>query len=179
VGGKPWKIRTRSRGLQQQQITVRGYRPREYLTEREIGRLMEAARVNRYGHRDATAILLGLSPRLRARIRRRVRRGKKQGGSGEPPCCCVGERPQACSCDSCCSWRCFPFVGINTPSLPAQGEQRRPSLFNIRRDIPGAGVPRNPHVCRVNEGRGVVLPRITSAWISRSGNHRPNNLRKL
>jgi hypothetical protein len=100
VGGKPWKIRTRSRGLQQQQITVRGYRPREYLTEREIERLMEAARVNRHGHRDSTAIPLGLSPRLRARIRHRVRRGKKQGGSGEPPCCCVGERPQACSCDS-------------------------------------------------------------------------------
>ena len=43
----------------------------------------------------------------------------------------------------------------------------------------GAGVPRNPHVCRVNEGRGLVLLRITSAWISRSGNHCPNNLRKL
>src|SRR3979409_490188 len=26
------------------------------------------------------------------------------------------------------------FRGIDTPSLPAQGEQRRPSLFNIRRD---------------------------------------------
>jgi transposase len=25
-------------------------------------------------------------------------------------------------------------------------------------------------------GNGLVLPRITSAWISRSGNHRPNNL---
>jgi hypothetical protein len=24
----------------------------------------------------------------------------------------------------------------------------------------GAGVPRNPHVCRVNEGRGLVLPQI-------------------
>ena len=28
------------------------------------------------------------------------------------------------------------FRGIDTPSLPAQGEQRRPSLFNIRRDNP-------------------------------------------
>ncbi len=31
------------------------------------------------------------------------------------------------------------FRGISTPSLSAQGEQRRPSFFNIRRDI-----PRNP-----------------------------------
>jgi hypothetical protein len=26
--------------------------------------------------------------------------------------------------------------GISTPSLPAQGEQRRSSIFNIPRDIP-------------------------------------------
>src|ERR1700694_5226027 len=31
------------------------------------------------------------------------------------------------------------FRGIDTPSLPAQGEQRRPSLFNIRRDNPRSG----------------------------------------
>jgi hypothetical protein len=29
------------------------------------------------------------------------------------------------------------FRGISTPSLPAQGEQRRSFYFNIRRDIPG------------------------------------------
>jgi len=28
------------------------------------------------------------------------------------------------------------FRGFNTPSLPAQGEQRRSSYFNINRDIP-------------------------------------------
>src|SRR5689334_15877590 len=33
-------------------------RTREYLTEAEVGRLMEAAKGNRYGHRDATMILL-------------------------------------------------------------------------------------------------------------------------
>jgi integrase len=36
----------------------RSSRPREYLTEREIEKLMDAARGNRWGHRDATAILL-------------------------------------------------------------------------------------------------------------------------
>jgi hypothetical protein len=29
------------------------------------------------------------------------------------------------------------FVGISTPSLAAQGEQRRHSFFNIRRGNPG------------------------------------------
>ena len=34
------------------------YRTREYLTEKEVERLMKAAGRNRYGHRDATMILL-------------------------------------------------------------------------------------------------------------------------
>jgi site-specific recombinase XerC len=41
-------------------------RPREYLTEKEIERLMDAARRNRHGHRDATAILLAYRHSLRA-----------------------------------------------------------------------------------------------------------------
>jgi len=47
-------------------ITVAKKRPREYLTETEIERLMEAARQNRQGHRDATAILLAYRHGLRA-----------------------------------------------------------------------------------------------------------------
>jgi integrase len=38
-------------------VTV-GKRSREYLTEREVERLIEAAKQNRSGHRDATAILV-------------------------------------------------------------------------------------------------------------------------
>jgi integrase len=45
---------------------VKGYRPREYLTEREIERLMKAAGDNRWGHRDATAILIAYRHGLRA-----------------------------------------------------------------------------------------------------------------
>jgi integrase len=45
---------------------VKGYRPREYLTEREIERLMKAATGNRCGHRDATAILIAYRHGLRA-----------------------------------------------------------------------------------------------------------------
>ena len=39
-------------------VTVRSSRAREYLTDREIGRLIEAAGKNRWGHRDATDILI-------------------------------------------------------------------------------------------------------------------------
>jgi hypothetical protein len=38
-------------------VTV-GKRGREYLTDREVERLIEAANQNRSGHRDATAILV-------------------------------------------------------------------------------------------------------------------------
>jgi integrase len=45
---------------------VKGHRPREYLTEWEIERLMKAAGDNRWGHRDATAILIAYCHGLRA-----------------------------------------------------------------------------------------------------------------
>jgi type 1 fimbriae regulatory protein FimB/type 1 fimbriae regulatory protein FimE len=47
-------------------VTVRLSRPREYLTEREIEKLIEAAKRNRWGHRDATAILIAYRHGLRA-----------------------------------------------------------------------------------------------------------------
>src|SRR5262245_9238076 len=42
------------------------YRVREYLTQREVERLMKVANRNRYGHRDATMILLAFRHGLRA-----------------------------------------------------------------------------------------------------------------
>ena len=47
-------------------VTVRSSAPREYLTEREVERLMKAAADNRWGHRDATAILIAYRQGLRA-----------------------------------------------------------------------------------------------------------------
>src|SRR5262245_64618337 len=44
----------------------RSSRPREYLTEREIAKLTDAASGNRWGHRDATAILIAFRHGLRA-----------------------------------------------------------------------------------------------------------------
>src|SRR5262249_5002665 len=45
-------------------VTVKA--PRDYLTEREVEKLMDAARENRWGHRDVTAILLAYRHGLRA-----------------------------------------------------------------------------------------------------------------
>ena len=42
------------------------YRTREYLTEAEIEKLIKAAKDNRYGHRDATMILVAFRHGLRA-----------------------------------------------------------------------------------------------------------------
>jgi type 1 fimbriae regulatory protein FimB/type 1 fimbriae regulatory protein FimE len=47
-------------------VMPRHRRPREYLTEREIEKLIEAAGENRWGHRDATAILVAYRHGLRA-----------------------------------------------------------------------------------------------------------------
>jgi integrase len=74
------------------------HRTREYLTEREIERLMEAAKRNRWGHRDATAILIAYRHGLRASElvalrwddielatgRMQVRRGKGGAASVHP-----------------------------------------------------------------------------------------------
>jgi integrase len=42
------------------------YRSREHLTEREVGRLIEAMKGNRWGHRDATMVLIAFRHGLRA-----------------------------------------------------------------------------------------------------------------
>src|SRR5664280_2065281 len=44
----------------------RGLRTREYLTEAEVERLMNAAKGNRWGHRDAAMVLVGYRHGLRA-----------------------------------------------------------------------------------------------------------------
>src|SRR5262245_21153052 len=41
------------------------YRTREYLTEREVAKLIEVARGNRHGHRDATMVLIAYRHGLR------------------------------------------------------------------------------------------------------------------
>ena len=72
-GISPMKASSRARAPTTVKRTVRRgrrpnghYRTREYLTEREVERLMKAAGRNRYGHRDATMILLAFRHGLRA-----------------------------------------------------------------------------------------------------------------
>jgi integrase len=57
--------RLRERAPTTVNVTV-GRRSREYLTEREVEPLMETAKLNRSGHRDATAILVAYRHGLRA-----------------------------------------------------------------------------------------------------------------
>ena len=59
-------MRTRDRGFSGTNCNSPILPPREYLTEREIERLIEAAGKNRWGHRDATAILIAYRHGLRA-----------------------------------------------------------------------------------------------------------------
>jgi integrase len=52
------------------------YRSREHLTEREVGRLIEAMKGNRWGHRDATMVLIAFRHGLRALLHvRRLKNG--------------------------------------------------------------------------------------------------------
>ena len=57
--------RLRDRAPTSVNVTV-GRRSPEYLTEREVERLIEAAKQNRCGHRDSTAILVAYRHGLRA-----------------------------------------------------------------------------------------------------------------
>src|SRR6478672_9860192 len=99
-------------------VTV-GRRSREYLTEREVERLIEAAKQNRSRHRDATAILVAYRHGLRASEvvvlrwndidlttgRLHVRSAK----GGEPAC--IRSRPvRAEHCASCCAKRQHPHT---------------------------------------------------------------------
>src|SRR5262249_42931285 len=72
-GISPMKAASRRRAPTTVKRTVRRgrrpnghYRTREYLTEKEVERLIKAAGRNRYGHRDATMILLAFRHGLRA-----------------------------------------------------------------------------------------------------------------
>ena len=57
---------TKKRTVRRGRLPNTHYRVREYLTEKEVERLMKAAVDNRYGHRDATMILLSYRHGLRA-----------------------------------------------------------------------------------------------------------------
>jgi type 1 fimbriae regulatory protein FimB/type 1 fimbriae regulatory protein FimE len=57
---------TQKRTVSRGRLPNADYRTREYLTEREVERLMKAAGNNRHGHRDAAMILMAFRHGLRA-----------------------------------------------------------------------------------------------------------------
>jgi integrase len=63
---RPMKPATEKRALTPLRRANSELRSREHLTETEVGRLIEAAKKNRYGHRDATMILIAYRHGLRA-----------------------------------------------------------------------------------------------------------------
>ena len=57
---------TQKRTVSRGRLLNADYRTREYLTEREVERLMKVAGNNRHGHRDAAMILMAFRHGLRA-----------------------------------------------------------------------------------------------------------------
>ena len=64
----------------------RDLRTREYLTEAEVERLMNAAKRNRWGHRDATMVLVAYRHGLRASELTDLRWGSGGLQVGHPAC---------------------------------------------------------------------------------------------
>ena len=60
------KPTTQKRAVALRRRTNSEFRSREHLTETEVEKLIEAAKDNRYGHRDATIILVAYRHGLRA-----------------------------------------------------------------------------------------------------------------
>ena len=75
-----------------------GKRGREYLTEREVERLIEAAKQNRCGHRDATAILVSYRHGLRASGDRCVALGRHR--PRHRALACAQGQGRGCQCAS-------------------------------------------------------------------------------
>jgi hypothetical protein len=66
------------------------------------------------------------------------------------------------------------FRGFDTPSLPAQGEQRRSTYFNIGRDIPGKSLyPLKNKFWRPRPAGGLLPPlgatRAGALWLIHTG----------
>jgi hypothetical protein len=57
------------------------------------------------------------------------------------------------------------FRGISTPSLQAQGEQRRPSFFNIGRANAGAITPPTIEVSHDSAGRAPSVAELCAHWL--------------
>src|SRR5215831_14123707 len=158
-------------------VTVRSARPREYLTEREIDRLIEAAKGNRWGHRDATAILLAYRHGLRASelvalrwddidfrtSKLHVRRAKRGTASVHPLrakelralCRLLRETPEV-------QRATYLFVSERMAPLSVAGYQRAtpPSRWIASRTSGGTEGPTHAHGPRTSPYQFNILPHL-------------------
>ena len=139
-------------------------RTREHLTEREVERLIEAARQNRYGHRDATMILLAYRHGLRASELVRPSLGPGGLQSGRPA------RPQSQTGHACDAppdrtgnaspSRCVDLAGLGSRALATYLDGTTTSFecshmghSKVRRSNPGAsGTIRATTICVPHPG---------------------------
>ena len=89
-------------------------RTREYLTPAEVEKLIAAAKLGRYGHRDATLILVAFRHGLRA--------GRRSSGAAIRRCTSAGSRTA--------SPRCIPSAATSCACCASCSGTRRVRLFS-------------------------------------------------
>ena len=112
-------------------------RPREYLTVAEVERLMKAAKSGRYGHRDATLILIAFRHGLRA-VEIASCNGRKSSSAATPPCMSPGSRTgrhrftrcRVTNCGHCVSYNASsPIAAMCSP--PSAAGRFTPDAINL------------------------------------------------
>ena len=135
------------------------YRTREHLTEAEVEKLIKAAGKNRWGHRDATMILVAYRHGLRV-----VRTGRPALGSdrlrARYPARPQGQERHACHPSDHRATRCGPCVGCSASRSRSHRSCSRPSAArpSPRQALPGLmerageaaklGFKAHPHMLR-------------------------------
>jgi hypothetical protein len=146
-------------------------RTREHLTAAEVDRLIEAARQNRYGHRDATMILIAFRHGLRASELVDLRLGIKFT-SIRRPCTSGGSNPARRRRIRCLGWKCGPCASCNVnPKRRHLCSFQNVKLRSRPRDLPGCSSAPRPwpasrsRCIRTCCATPVALPSPTTASI--------------
>jgi hypothetical protein len=123
-------------------VTV-GKRSREYLTDREVERLIEAAKQNRFGHRNATAILVAYRHGLKSLRGGRAGLGRHRHRHGAIACAQGQGRGCQCASDIGPGKSALRKLLRESPASPYvfMSERRAPlSVVGYQRMVARAGV---------------------------------------
>jgi hypothetical protein len=93
-------------------------RSREYLTDREVERLIEAAKGNRWGHRDATMILVAYRHGLRASELADLRWARSTSMRARWPS--AGPRKARLARTRSAAMNCGPYVALRASKIPSR-----------------------------------------------------------